>query len=533
MATPLIRPRPTDAHAAEAPIPPGPKRLEKLASRNLRRMGASRRSDIRAWAAKVATWLLASVCTGSGSDCMIWAALSAALKDDLDVALSVQHAFLSEQSGSKQEFLHRLYPDSIIFINCKDLPYADTATAHGRRVLPVPKRWQNFTGGFPCTSASGLSTASGSDANRRCVANEDLATGSVFAAIIGLLEERISLMREDGEEFLLVVLENVLRLATPPRGGGASNLDVCISRLQALGLLCAVFHLTPADFGVPASRPRIYIVCAIVPNMDQGTFAHVMADCMNSIVGSALDIIDNYLLPETSKYIQDQLAQSKAKVAGRQGDSLGAVLDAGGIITNHVRKHSNTSAESCLKPRKWHAKHEQYYEGRPDLWWPEAHRCTAEQLSAFPTLSAIGDRQMEVLQYSGVTEFPERAPRTIEVKHNLDRTHVLHGIASTILPGGEQYLTHRCRLMHPIEAIRLQGIFVPSEVADDFLGLLQDLGGNAFETSCCLAATMCGLAALAHSISSIAVPRPLNVPDDDSSSESSSLLRLPKRKRLT
>jgi hypothetical protein len=47
--------------------------------------------------------------------------------------------------------------------------------------------------------------------------------------------------------------------------------------------------------------------------------------------------------------------------------------------------------------------------------------------------------------------------RVIELKHSNDRCR-LGQMASCILPGGQQYLTHKGRFMLPWEALGLQGV---------------------------------------------------------------------------
>jgi hypothetical protein len=52
--------------------------------------------------------------------------------------------------------------------------------------------------------------------------------------------------------------------------------------------------------------------------------------------------------------------------------------------------------------------------------------------------------------------------------------------------------------MHPYEALRCQGIYLPEATLNGFaLALIQSLAGNAFDTGCCLAVLVATLALIA------------------------------------
>ena len=136
-----------------------------------------------------------------------------------------------------------------------------------------------------------------------------------------------------------------------------------------------------------------------------------------------------------------------------------------------------------------------------------------------------------MLELKRITQFPESEPRTLELKHNVIRGAKPQREASTILPGGQQYLTNKCRLMLPQESLIFQGIHAPASILDQFEDrILQDLSGSAFETSCCMGTLIVGIAMLAK----ISKPEPCGSPeeDDDTDSSQSSLFRRPQRPRL-
>ena len=214
------------------------------------------------------------------------------------------------------------------------------------------------------------------------------------------------------------------------------------------------------------------------------------------------------------------------KHAVHVGDVEGAVLSAGGIIPQGVRKAPRKAAapQPGSMP-KWHAQHEARFGSRGLDWHSSRHFSEAE-LANFPTLAALTDRQVEILELAGVQSFPEDTPRAVEMKHSADRCRP-GSHASCILPNGQQYLTHRCRFMLPYESLALQGIHVEPEFAQRFPRMLvQSLAGNAFETSCCLGTLCCTLVVLSRPHRKQEPVRSMHAPEqegDDSDSDESLL----------
>ena len=107
--------------------------------------------------------------------------------------------------------------------------------------------------------------------------------------------------------------------------------------------------------------------------------------------------------------------------------------------------------------------------------------------AVFPGLLEISARQCEVLHICNAT-FPSDEESSICLSQSGGRQKVHVGSFPTILPGGKQFLLHRCRLMHPWESLRLQGMFLPDVLLSAFShNAIQQLAGNAFESGCCAA----------------------------------------------
>ena len=103
----------------------------------------------------------------------------------------------------------------------------------------------------------------------------------------------------------------------------------------------------------------------------------------------------------------------------------------------------------------------------------------------------------------GIESFPEaRGTRSLEVGQLVGREHVQDNLVSAVVPRMRKYITTRCRLVTGREALNLQSIFFPAEVAgrlDTFSNeLLMDLAGNAFDANCYAATFFCSIVVLAH-----------------------------------
>jgi len=66
-----------------------------------------------------------------------------------------------------------------------------------------------------------------------------------------------------------------------------------------------------------------------------------------------------------------------------------------------------------------------------------------------------------------------------------------HGLSTCVTPNMRPWIAHRARLGHGLESLALQNIWFKADQMTDLLShpnsLLQDLAGNAFNGSCCMA----------------------------------------------
>lgn len=118
----------------------------------------------------------------------------------------------------------------------------------------------------------------------------------------------------------------------------------------------------------------------------------------------------------------------------------------------------------------------------------------------FPVLKTMTRRQLELLHLKGIS-LPDQVFRVVDLSQNLNFASVTTDKMPCVTPDGAKFLTRRVRFMNGIEALRFMGIFFADE---DRLNnayssaFLQDLAGNAYETSSCAANLVSSMVFLAH-----------------------------------
>ena len=188
-----------------------------------------------------------------------------------------------------------------MFKDAKDLrhPTAPTHVNGGGEGEATVAPFDCMLAGFPCKAASLLNTQAASDANRTCISQKSDSTGSVFAYLMDMLEMH-------GHRLRMLLLENVLGLATPPRHGGPSNLDMVIQQLsQRLSMHIKAWHLDPRDFGTPQSRGRVWICAVPRASIERMGFTAIdfdklLSTIMQQLVGVELTPLHDLLLEDVS-----------------------------------------------------------------------------------------------------------------------------------------------------------------------------------------------------------------------------------------
>ena len=197
--------------------------------------------------------------------------------------------------------------------------------------------------------------------------------------------------------------------------------------------------------------------------------------------------LDSFLLPDDSHLIQDMI--NRPDTAELPPDDTG---DA--------------------DPMLWPKMHCETAQSKGLTWWKPSP-ITQSTRDAFPGLSALGERQLDILTTAGVG-FPETETRLIESSQRVDRVTVSSASSTSVkcvIPRMQRWVTSRCRMLHGVEALALQGlVFKPGVISHTPNNMLFQLAGNAFHAGCSALATLTVFATLAvGSHLSSRVPSPL------------------------
>ena len=167
--------------------------------------------------------------------------------------------------------------------------------------------------GFPSTSASRLRPRATSEESRTCVANAALATGSVFEALVQLLEFQKG-------NASVAIFENVTMLAQPNASQRASNLNAVVPALQSrCQMSLHVWLMDPhRDIGGPQMRPRLWMVAAKLELLRNLGFSEESASdklrsLMNKLVGSHPTHVSEALYAESCPLLVNANRNALAK----------------------------------------------------------------------------------------------------------------------------------------------------------------------------------------------------------------------------
>ena len=95
-------------------------------------------------------------------------------------------------------------------------------------------------------------------------------------------------------------------------------------------------------------------------------------------------------------------------------------------------------------------------------------------------------------------QLPEKEFRVVDLSQNLAFCSVTAGKMPCVTPDGAKFLTREVRFVTGIECLQYMGIYLDQDQLQAYpSGFLQDLAGNAFETSSCAANVLCNFVFLA------------------------------------
>lgn len=238
--------------------------------------------------------------------------------------------------------------------------------------------------------------------------------------------------------------------------------------MRAEGYYVHVQKLNADRFGEPQRRPRLYFICLHDPsgNLDPQTLAESMQHLF-----AALEVapapLSGYLLPLDHP---DLAAWMGAHPRSQGGPDAG--LAAGKWVEEHKKAFTGAG-----------------WEHPPNVKLLEDLGMEAE------VFQALTPREREVLFFHlfvKPAQRPQGAICALDVYQSLGRVPKAIDASPCILPGSRIFLVGPglCRLLLPIEALRLQGIVVPIRPSDYSWRELFSLAGNAFHSGSVAAAAV-------------------------------------------
>ena len=389
----------------------------------------------------------ASGCSGTECPAFVFRAIALALAQAGLVQVgSFVHDFSAEMNPDKRDFIRKVHGEHVIFGDLFDVSRAEALDTVSRSLVTLSRflGLGMFICGFSCKGASSLNTAMLADTSVHNIVEEMVSsTGLTFWA---------TLLAIDRLRPRCFILENVLGLL---RNGGALSVQ---HALRTKGYVVAMVQLTPAMFGFPNTRPRVFFLglrmdlCFRQP--PQRVEAMIIDAVMRQAEMQPKLAVDDVILPEDSPVIEDR----RQKMAEE--------------LLQPKKRRRNEKTEMA----KWPQKHRALGICSPSCKWAlDTHG------EDFPEYGLLPARQQEMLDFIGIS-FPDARPTVV----GISQSNVSHGqedSAPTITPCGDFWITHRARRLIGQECLHMQGIFISPEQAAEFPDtLLRDLAGNSFNT---------------------------------------------------
>ena len=125
-------------------------------------------------------------------------------------------------------------------------------------------------------------------------------------------------------------------------------------------------------------------------------------------------------------------------------------------------------------------------------------------------------------------DIPDSSFRVVDLSQNLGFANITSGKMPCITPDGLKFLTRNVRYVTGAESLRYQGIWLDVNRLQKYTSsFLQDLAGNAYETSCCTASMLCAVVFMARNflcrVKQQSMCKPVENQHDDSDQEDDSL----------
>jgi hypothetical protein len=298
-------------------------------------------------------------------------------------------------------------------------------------------------------------------------------------------------------------LENVAALARTPRGSmtkkptGPSNLDMACSALRSrANVFTHCWELGPRLFGSAQARARLWIGLLLLRalrdlQLTEKDASLWLNELMQRCVGGQRTDVHDYLSEETGPEVMAKYRKLIANHFASKGDERACILELGCPLSRSGRRGAKRARDKAMKWPEAHFRKFEVATGSGVLDWCTYQTPDEATLMAYPGLLEYTERQFQVLHLMGIRSFPEKTLRIVDLPQNLEFIDVSEHMPC-VTPGGEKYLSTRCRSILAVEALRFQGIWLDEQLLSGFSEkLLMSLAGNAFETSCYAAVMWC------------------------------------------
>jgi hypothetical protein len=338
-------------------------------------------------------------------------------------------------------------------------------------------------GGFPCPPVSVLNKNRAEASH--CIQDASKSTGQVYEKMIEYEQvfnhvvewgifENVRGLALGGGNMVTNAIDQLAETAfgEPPLDMNTefSNLDYCAALCEDVSeslFLCMLID-PKKHLKRPSSRERLYMphikrkLLGSLADEEVKAFAHMI---LGKILGCASNEgLEHYLFSESNDIIRSYYA--KLKLTHGEGGGYSPPSKKQRLATKWPDVHAEEARSSGI-----------------DL---PTRAPSSETVHCFPGLLALSKQQLSLILVKGIS-IPEKKPgRTIDVNPALDRTSIDEHGTSIITPKALIFLTHRARLLIPIEMLQLMSIHYGinhDKLAEESAPLLASLAGNAFEAS--------------------------------------------------
>ena len=357
-------------------------------------------------------------------------------------------------------------------------------TKKSRRLEQVQKTCCSWIG-FPCQDASFLSPLSSSEKARNCIDSKQLRTGSMFDCWCHWL---------GASSPGLVFVENVVGLLAKSASTCTSNAEAAAKKMQQRGyIIIVLIGINCLWLGRPQNRPRIWFIgchmdlmkaickignCEVTTGIKM--FRRLVETRCHRLLGLVkMAPLSQFLLSDDSSIIREYFQRLPAQWEPRQASHPESWEDTATVgYFPDPQTFEASPGLKALGPRDFDS-----------LLLQSSHQHNPSQPS---NLSQAKERNCRGTNRD-IVKVLERLPGHADDHDDDDARDDTYGLTiPCTTTASKVFIPSRKRLLHPVEAMRVQVPLEP-EQEDQMAEAMKDddiqfLAGNAFSADvCCLA----------------------------------------------